>query len=144
MWNDRHVNRRFLRALNLFLNNPFIWFYALSWIIIRYTRNQGTIIPYLNNWLTDFVFVPLIAHVAYVVGYFLIQLPADYKIPLGQLLVMAGLTTVIFEVLCPIYTTYNTADPIDALCYFLGAIWYYAIHQPYMLFRNQKLSLDSI
>ena len=136
MWTYSHVNRRVIRALALFLIDPFFLFYCLCWVIIRYFRISGNPIPYLNDWLTDIVFIPLIAHFSYCLGLFILRLERGFKYSLKQLFLLAFLTSIFFEVLSPMITDYNTADFMDAICYFLGACFFYYIHQPYL---NKKI-----
>lgn len=134
MWTISHAYCRILCALKVFFIDRYLIFYALSWIIIRFSRQSGSPLPYLNNWLTDFVFIPLIAHAAFCFGVFLLGIKS-YKFPLSQLLVLAFVVSLFFEVLSPRITDYNTSDWVDVLCYFSGALFYFYIHQPY---NNKK------
>lgn len=133
MWNDRHADRGFFRALiNLYWDGNLL-FYTASWFLIRFSRKLDLIIPFFNNWLTDFVFVPLIAHFCLIAGNILIGKWYTFKFPLYQLLLLAMLTAFIFEYWAPQYTTYNTYDPFDILAYIAGACYFYAFHQPLIL-----------
>lgn len=129
-----HVRRyggRFLRALALGAVDPFFLFYCGSWILIRLTRTNGMPIPYVNNWLTDLVFVPLLAHVSFVVGNTILNQKTPLRYPLYQILIIAAFVSIVFEVVMPKYTSYNTADPLDAVAYFTGGLGYYFWHQPF-------------
>lgn len=91
-------------------------------------------VPYLNNWLTDLVYVPLICAVCHWIFLNVMNTPARIRsFPLVQILVLATFVAVVFEGVMPHYTDYNTADPIDVLCYYLGGLFYYFIHQKYVI-----------
>ena len=137
MWTVIHGNSRILCSLRIFLLNPYFVGYCLAWLFVRYSRLSGHPIPYINNWLTDFVFVPLIAHFAFCAGIFILDLKKGFSFPLCQLLALSFMTSIFFEYLSPRITDYNTADIVDVVCYFSGALFYYFIHQP---FNNKKLA----
>jgi len=131
MRNHRGFNRSFLRPLTILVFDRYFIFYCCSWIAVRFTRKLHIPIPILNNWLTDFVFVPLIAHVSLVIGSLIFKLDGTFKYPLYQILSISSLTAVIFEGILPYYTPYNTADFYDALVYLAGGLFYYFVHQHY-------------
>lgn len=54
----------------------------------------------------------------------------QYKLTLTFMLFLALYTTLVFEVLAPLTSPVYVRDPVDALCYLLGAIFYYYVHQP--------------
>jgi len=133
MWNSRYLDRNFFCTLKQYLCDPFLLFYGLSWILIRYCRQTGQPIPILNNWLTDFVFVPLIAYIAFCIGNLLLTLySTPHYYPLYQIFVLAFFVSIVFEYIMPQYTNYNVSDPIDTLCYFAGGCFYYFCHQNYL------------
>jgi len=138
MWYYNHANSRFICALAKIFVDKYFVFYCLSWFIIRYTRQIGFPIPILNNWLTDFVFVPLIAHFTLVIAHFFYRKQAQLSFRLIHILVLAGYVSIIYEYIAPKYTSYNTADWGDVVVYFLGAFFYYYIHQPYTLRLIEK------
>lgn len=143
MWNLNHVNSRILRALTCFFIDPFFIFYCFSWFLIRFTRHSGHAIPYLNNWLTDFVFVPLIVHASSIFGYFILHLKTPHRYPLSQILLLSLMVALVFEYIMPKYTSYNTADFMDVLAYLLGGLFYYYVHQQYTYKRLSRLEQES-
>lgn len=143
MWNVSNVNSTIIRALNYFFIDPFFVFYCFSWFLIRFTRQSGHAIPYLNNWLTDFVFVPLIIHASYIVGYFLLRLKKPHIYPLSQILLLSLIVSVVFEYVMPKYTTYNTADLGDVLAYLLGGMFYFCVHQKYSFNRLSRFDQET-
>lgn len=125
----------FIRALK----DPLVWFYVFSWFLIRWTRSTGDIISFLNNWLTDFVFIPLICWFTQV---FLLSLyryrQVDVKFALWHILVLSTFVSFVFEYLAPKVTSYNTSDYIDVFFYYLGGLFYYYVHQDLVLKRWRK------
>lgn len=144
MWNVGNVNSTIIRALNYFLVDPFFVFYCFSWFLIRFTRQSGHAIPYLNNWLTDFVFVPLIIHASYIFGYFFLRLEKPHIYPLSQILLLSLIVSVVFEYIMPKYTTYNTADFGDILAYCLGGVFYFCVHQKYSFNRLSRFAQEAV
>lgn len=128
-----HACSGVFRTLIYLLFDRYFVFYCLSWCTIRVLRKHDVIIPYINSWLTDFVFVPLVAHFAHVVGLVLLRLTVPYKFPLYQLLALSALTSVVFEYIAPMYTPYNRADWGDVIAYFLGGVFYCCVHQKLLL-----------
>lgn len=118
--------------LKLFFDRYFL-FYATSWLLIRFLRDQDITIRYLNDWLTDFVFVALVTHFTLCVGHFLLGFKVSFRYSFKPIALACLLTSIVFEIIAPKITNYNTADPIDVLMYFLGGYFYYKIHQNYTL-----------
>ncbi len=139
MWTFSDVGSRIIRTLRIFFLDPYFLAYCLSWIIVRYSRTAGNPIPFVNNWLTDLVFIPLIAHFAFCLGFLLLDLKKGFSFPMAQLFALAFMCSIFFEYLSPKFTDYNTADIFDVCCYFLGALFYYFVHQP---FNNRKLTKE--
>lgn len=133
-----YAYRGFFRALIYLLDDRYFLFYCFSWFFIRLTRISGHPIWVLNNWLTDFVFVPLVIHVAQSVGIYVLGRSMPYRYPLYQILLISLITSYIFEYLMPVMTDYNTADGWDVAMYFAGGIFYCYLHQPYSLKKYAK------
>ena len=129
MRSRRCFNRSLFRSLIFVILDRYFVFYCCSWLLIRYTRKLHLPIPLLNNWLTDFVFVPLIAHISFVLGSVIFTTNGTFKYPLYQILSISLLSALVFEGILPYYTDYNTADFYDVLAYFSGGVFYYAVHQ---------------
>lgn len=133
MWRSSYACRRFLRALVYLFDDGYFVFYCASWFFIRYTRWNGFPVTVLNNWLTDFVFVPLIIHTTQALGFLFLRNSSPYRFPLSQILLVALLVSYIFECLMPGLREYHTADPWDVVAYYAGAVFYYYVHQRYSL-----------
>ncbi|WP_270089927.1 hypothetical protein [Sphingobacterium sp. SYP-B4668] len=131
MWSVSHACSRFVRALVYLLDDSYFIGYSISWILIRFTRQGGHPIPLLNNWLTDFVFVPLIIHVSQAVGIYFLQTKKPFRYPLFQILLISLATSYVFEWMMPEFTIHHTSDLWDVVVYFLGGMFYYYVHQPY-------------
>jgi len=138
MCNYRDFNRRIFRSLIFVAIDRYAVLYCCSWLLIRYTRKLQFPIPLLNNWLTDFVFVPLIAHTSFVLGSIIFKPNGTFKYPLYQILSISLLTALVFEGILPYYTHYNTADFYDLLAYFAGGMFYYFVHQTHTSKKIKK------
>lgn len=130
MRSNSDVDRRFLCTLGKALFDNIFIFYWLCWFFIRFTRHCHFPIPYLNSWLTDFVFVPIIVHISSVVGSYLFNNGNPHGYPLYQIWFIAAIVSLVFEWVMPYYTDYNTADLYDVLAYFTGGLFYFLFHQP--------------
>ena len=86
-------------------------------------------IPWLNGQLTDFIAVPVIAHLALTFTRTVILGDSQYTYPLSYLLFIALYTTVLFELVMPAFSHKYTADMLDAAAYLGGALFYYFVHQ---------------
>ena len=133
MWKCSHVNSDFIRSLALSFFDLYTLFYLSSWLVIRYTRTNNIEIPYLNNWLTDFVFIPLVLHFSQVLVFFTLGYSKNKVYSLGSMLLFSIYVSIFFEYLAPNITSYNTADWIDVIAYILGALFYNFIHLPHLL-----------
>lgn len=103
--------------------------YWLCWFFIRFSRLTGNQISFLNGWLTDFVFVPIVVHFSLVLGNHMSGKNSIHKYSLLQILTFSLYTSLVFELLLPRITTYNTGDWLDVVTYFSGGIFYFYIHQ---------------
>ncbi len=112
------------------LLDPLFLGYGLAWWLIHSFRWAGAPIPFLNSYLTDFVFVPLVAHVALRIIWVFVVQNETYRIPCSYLVFMALYTSVVFEGFMPAIAKTYTRDAGDVLAYFAGAFFYYGIHQP--------------
>ncbi len=129
MRHGRSYNRSIFRPLIALIIDRYLAFYCCSWVLVSYTRKLGIPIPLINNWLTDFVFVPLLIHVPFVLGSLIFIPDGTFKYPIYQILSIALLVSLVFECCLPRLTAYNTADFYDILAYFAGGVFYYAVHQ---------------
>lgn len=114
------------------LPDPLFIGYGLAWWLIHCLRWTGTPVPFLNSYLTDFVFVPLVAHIALrIIQTFIVQ-NEQYRLPFSHLLFIALYTSVVFEGIMPAMAKIYTRDAGDVLAYFAGAFFYYGVHQPWL------------
>jgi hypothetical protein len=90
----------------------------------------------LNNWLTDLVFVPVIAHVALVITRKYIVRDGAYRYPLGCLLFAAVYVSVVYEWVFPHYHFRTVGDPVDVAAYFGGSLFYFFVHQRWVINRK--------
>jgi len=108
--------------------DPLFIGYCVCWPLIHYFRWRGMPIPVLNDYLTDFVFIPLVAHASLIFTRFISRKP-NIIYPLHWLLIIALYVSVIFEVLLPRYSTKVVGDTGDIAAYFAGSIFYFYVHQ---------------
>lgn len=127
------ANSRFIRSLVILFFDRYSLCYMASWFIIRYCRNSHTPIPILNNWLTDFVFLPLVIHFSQVIVILAFGYSNKTIYSLRLMLIYAMYVSIFFEYFAPKVTSYNTADWMDVLAYFSGAIFYKYIHLPHLI-----------
>lgn len=116
-----------------YLFDPLFICYCILWLFIKIFRYLNTPIPYLNSYLTDFLAVPVIAHIAITITAKYIVKNKNYTYNLFYLLFIAAYTSVVFELIVPQISDKHTADIYDVLFYFLGALFYYTVHRPFSL-----------
>jgi len=105
------------------VKDPLFVTYCALWLVMHICRWIHHPIPYLNNWLTDFLFIPVVAHLT---RYLVL---GRQKLPLFYLLIMAIYTAVIYEWLYPAFSPKTTGDPWDGIAYVAGSLFYYYVHQ---------------
>lgn len=101
------------------------WFFLglVVWTIIISLRKKGIIIPVFSNYFTDFITVPMYTYlIEYimndVLGYYW---KPDLKFILSSIMYLS----ILFEVICPIFSERFTGDILDIVAYFAGGIFYY-------------------
>lgn len=120
------------------LLDPWFIIYILAWVAIHFCRHIHLPIPVLNNYLTDFIAVPAMAHVTLTATRIFIVSNNCYAYPLSYLLFIALYTSVIFEWVMPHLSSRYTGDCWDMIAYFAGSIFYYYVHgqtRPTFLYR---------
>jgi hypothetical protein len=120
-----HHTRHVVRAVS----DPLFIVYIGLWWVIHIFRWMHAPIPYLNNWLTDFLFIPVVAHLS---RYLVL---GRQKLPLLYLLIMAIYTAVIYEWVYPLFSHKTIGDPWDGIAYIAGSLFYYFVHQDFRLGR---------
>lgn len=139
MRSHRCFNCSVFRSLIFIILDRYFVFYCCSWLLIRYTRKLQIPISFLNSWLTDFVFAPLITHISFVLGSLIFMPDGTFKYPLYQILSISLFISLVFEGTLPYYTLYNTADFYDVLAYFAGGMFYYFVHQNHTSKKIRKV-----
>lgn len=112
--------------------------YWLCWFIIRYTRINGTPIPFLNNWLTDFVFIPIIVHPSLVLSTALLKPDKPGGYALTAIFAVCLVVSLVYEWLLPLFAYQTRADVFDVIAYFFGGLFYYLVHQQIYLVRLKR------
>jgi hypothetical protein len=136
MWHISSPYSSIFRTLVRQLIDEMFLSYWLCWCFVRYCRNENINIGYLNHWLTDFVFVPIILHFSTVIYNQLININGIITLKLWQAIFLSTYVAVVFEIILPQTTPYNVADWGDTLAYCLGALWYTFVHQKVYVHRR--------
>lgn len=112
------------KVLNLWLAA-----YAFCWCLVHGFRWLQAPLPFFNSYLTDFLFIPAVSHLALHFFRAFVTGSNTYRFPLSYLLFFALYATLVFEWAAPLWSGRYTADSGDAIAYFLGSIFYYYVHQ---------------
>ncbi|ASK30436.1 hypothetical protein CEY12_10090 [Chryseobacterium sp. T16E-39] len=107
------------------------WFLLglLSWLTIILLRRNGIIIPWINDYFTDVLTIPMYA---YLIQYVMNKiLGFQWKPNLKFIISSAIYLSVLFEIVCPLISDQFTRDIFDILSYFVGGMGYY-------WFKNKK------
>lgn len=108
----------------------FCLFYIGSWLIVHLFRWMDNPILYVNSWLTDFVFLPLVFHIGhFVTTSFYFKNKVKFRYNLATLLLAATYAAIIMEVVAPRFSARYTGDVWDIVMYYLGTLFYYYVHQ---------------
>ncbi|MDQ0110052.1 hypothetical protein J2T02_005200 [Chitinophaga terrae (ex Kim and Jung 2007)] len=110
--------------------DPLFITYIILYLLVRGFRSLSLPLPWVNNWLTDFLFIPVAAHLSLSFTRYIVLKNAGYKYPLYYLLLMALYTALVFELIIPCYVSSAVADWGDVIAYFAGTFFYYLFHQP--------------
>jgi hypothetical protein len=110
------------------LFDPFFITYCLAWMLIHVCRHLHQPVLLLNDYLTDFIAVPAMAHLTLTFTRRYIVRSKAYNYPLGYVLFIALYTAVAFEWVMPHFSSKYTGDWWDVVAYFAGSIFYYCFH----------------
>lgn len=110
------------------LFDPFFIAYCLAWGVIHLFRYLAQPVPLLNGYLTDFLAVPAMAHLAVTFTRRWVVRDRSYTYPLSYLLFIALYVSIVSEWIMPVYATSYTRDWWDVVAYFAGSIFYYCLH----------------
>lgn len=109
--------------------NRFFLLGSLSYISIQFTRWQKCKIPvFINNYLTDFLFIPLLL----MFTLFLLRIikrEKVLKLNVTMLLVSVVFTSFVFEYYLPQKSNIYTSDMYDVFVYGLGGVSFYFLQQ---------------
>lgn len=94
---------------------------ALALIILRKT---GVIVPFVTNYFTDLLAVPIICSLALAFQRRFVE-PAGYRFKAGHVIFVVVYTAIVFEWLLPQFTARYTADGIDVVLYILGGLLFW-------------------
>lgn len=103
----------------------FFWLGIMTWILITVLRKLKIIIPFLNDYLTDLITIPMYTYLIYFVVNNILK--RSWRPDLAFVLSSVLLISIIFEVICPALSATYTSDIKDVFCYLLGGIVYYFI-----------------
>lgn len=97
----------------------------LAWLLIIALRRKEIIIPYVNNYFTDLITVPMYCYlIEYVMNTVLgFQWKPNFQFILTSILYLS----LLFEVVCPSISTRFTGDILDVVAYAVGGIIYYIL-----------------
>jgi hypothetical protein len=133
-----YYNRYLAGALEAVFDRLFMT-YCTCWLVIHIGRWCCRPVRILNNWLTDLVFIPTVAHVALMFTRRYIVCNAAYRYPLSYLLFAALYVSLIYEWVFPHCHFHTVGDPIDVIAYFAGSLFYFFVHQgPVELWMGAK------
>ena len=114
---------------------------CLLWGIVHVGRYIHHPIPFFNDHLTDFIAVPVMAHLALTVTRRFIVRDDTYTYPLSYLLFIALYVSVIFEGVLPRLSSRYTSDWWDVAAYFGGSLFYYFYHPKSTVFFSPGFRL---
>lgn len=104
-----------------------------AWALIIVLREKGIVIPLISNHLTDFITLPMYA---YLMEYIMNNLLRYHWQPdLSFIFSSTVYLSILFEVVCPMFSEKFTGDLWDVLAYSAGGIIYYLTKV--WLFNNQ-------
>lgn len=104
-----------------------------SWVFIisalLFSTNQLVLLseiqhPFLSGYVDDILVIPIVLSLVTILIRFFTKNPS-FRVDLGMLITSVVLFSIAFEWLLPRFSDKYTADPIDVLCYCVGAIVYY-------------------
>lgn len=107
--------------------------YAQPWFLLAcmsfwlqfFLQKAGIHIPWIHAWWDDLICLPVVLHL--ITGIFRTFHPLNAKFVLDRTMVILAFAwiSIAFEFLLPLYCTKYISDPIDILCYAMGAWIYY-------------------
>jgi len=95
----------------------------MAWLSVFILRKIGIIIPYVNDYFTDIITLPMYC---YLIEWLITQVfMLSWKPSLQFLFTSFLYISLLFEVCCPMISDLFVGDFYDIFAYFLGGIVYY-------------------
>ncbi|KMQ65651.1 hypothetical protein ACM46_07190 [Chryseobacterium angstadtii] len=121
-------------------NKISLWFLAglAVWIGMVILRHKGIFIPVISNHVTDFITIPMYAYlIEYIMNSVLrYYWKPDFKFILSSVLYIS----LLFEVVCPMFSERFTGDILDVAAYSTGGVMYYFLRTGLPgLFKNETV-----
>ncbi|MDH7461192.1 hypothetical protein QEG73_07870 [Chitinophagaceae bacterium 26-R-25] len=99
------------------------------WLTVHCFRYLHYPLPYVNGWLTDFIFIPAVAHFARTCTRHILLKGGHFIYALHWLILAAIYCGLLCEWILPKYAHNTVGDLLDAFAYVGGALFYYYVHQ---------------
>lgn len=113
-------------------NKLLFYFFTFSVVIgsaIYFFQKKEIYLPKLiNNYLNDFLIVPIVLTISLYVTRFL-RNSKEYKLSIGVIIYICVLYATLFEFIFPKYLSRYTADIIDVILYFAGGFVFYILQK---------------
>ncbi|WP_126245241.1 hypothetical protein [Chitinophaga rhizosphaerae] len=97
---------------------------AGAWACIHFFRGVGHPLPFLNGYLTDFLAIPAMAHLALLIIRRSVARDPGFVFPFGWVLFVAAYVSLVMEALAPAFSPRYTGDWGDVAAYFAGGFCY--------------------
>jgi len=113
-----------------------IWFLLglISWLVIIIFRRNGIIIPWVNDYFTDLITIPMYC---YLVQYLMNKILGFHWKPNLEFIISSTVyLSILFEIVCPLISNKFTGDIFDVLAYFFGGMGYFIFQN-----KTQKVRL---
>jgi hypothetical protein len=111
------------------IKNSYYILGSLSYLLIQFCRQQDLIIPeLLNNYVTDFLFMPLLLLTTLWLTR-LIKRKKQLVFSVPMLITVFIYVSFVFEYYLPQTSTVYTADYLDIVMYFFGTVFYYFLQK---------------
>lgn len=123
------------------IERDIILFILLTLIFLAYKLIETIYpaIPFLHTYLEDLVAIPLILKTALIIVQGIIGRKKTIEISASEILIITGLFSVYYELLLPTFNEQFYSDPLDVICYFIGALFFMRF-----LRRNNGVSMSNL
>lgn len=111
------------------LFDPLFMLYTAIWGTVHLFRSIGAPLPWVNGWLTDFIFIPAVAHLSLTFTRQIVLKSNTYRYPLRHLILAWIYVSLVCEGLLPIISERAVRDFFDVLAYLGGSLFFYFVHQ---------------